>query len=231
MNKILLQGKRDFPFTTNVFKFFQDANSIFEKFAAFGGDNYILSGCVNAAGVVSSGFVVLNGILMPFTGGVVQEYIKIVETDTAITVDTGTRNEIAYHAEFGTTTVSALQFDWEAISANTFFDLLSVTKKLADTGWVNTIAIADMTTFDVRTRTKNGYVVVEGTFVTNGSVYGDLFRLSSIIQVPDQATRIALLPTGTNDIKIVELGTNGILTPIGGGTIEGAYIINKIYPI
>jgi hypothetical protein len=131
MNTIDLDGKRDFPFTTNVLKFMQDATAILEKMAAFGGDNFILSGCdVNGANSRSSGFLVLNGLVMPFLGGTVQATIKIVKTDTQITVAEGTRDETVYHAEFGSTTTPGYQFDWDTIEANKFDGLVDLTDRL-----------------------------------------------------------------------------------------------------
>jgi hypothetical protein len=117
MNNILLEAKRDFPFTTNVLKFMQAAFSNLEKLALLGGDNYIVEGCVVTGTDVSSGWVVLNGLLMPFTAGTKQSTIKIVKTETEVTVDLGTRTEITYHAEFGTTATPGYQFDWDDVNS------------------------------------------------------------------------------------------------------------------
>lgn len=122
MNTINLLNKRDFPLTTNVLKFMQTAYSNLEKFAAgFAGDNFILSGCVVTGSAVSSGWVVINGRLMPFSSGSVQTYVKVVTTQTIVTVDTGTRTETTYNAEFGTGTS---QIAWASLDANRAYNLL-----------------------------------------------------------------------------------------------------------
>lgn len=129
MNYIDLDGKRDFPFTTNVLKFMQDATAIIEKIAALGGTDYILTGCVNVGGdVISDGFVVLNGKVMPFVGGTEQNYIKVVTTTTTITVAEGSRDEISYHATFGASATD--QYLWSEVSANRFDALTEVSDRL-----------------------------------------------------------------------------------------------------
>lgn len=126
MNTINLLNKRDFPLTTNVLKFMQTAYSNLEKFAAgFAGDNFILSGCVVTGSAVSSGWVVINGRLMPFSSGSVQTYVKVVTTQTIVTVDTGTRTETTYNAEFGTGTS---QIAWATLNANRPYNLLEQIK-------------------------------------------------------------------------------------------------------
>jgi len=116
MDKLTLENRRDFPMTTNVLAFMQAAYGMFEQLAALGGDNYIVSGCTVTGSSVSAGYMVLKGILMPFTGGSITTNVQIVKTIQTITVDTGTREQVSYHAKFGTSANPDENVPWVDIS-------------------------------------------------------------------------------------------------------------------
>lgn len=115
MNTLLLAGQRDFPFTTDVLNFMQEAMRAIERIAGLGGDNYILSGCSVVGTSVSSGWVVLNGSLMPFKNGSVGANVAIRKQEATINVDGFTRQETVYYAEFGTSTIPADNVLWGTI--------------------------------------------------------------------------------------------------------------------
>lgn len=85
MNSINFLGKEDFPLDTEGMNFLQ--NMVKQVFAltGLGGQNYILSGCVETSGVVSSGLMVIAGELLPFAGGAKKTYISITETKENVT--------------------------------------------------------------------------------------------------------------------------------------------------
>ncbi|MBI9064883.1 MAG: hypothetical protein JEZ14_23050 [Marinilabiliaceae bacterium] len=116
MDKLTLENRRDFPMTTNVLAFMQAAYGMLEQLSALGGDNYIVSGCTVTGSSVSAGYMVLKGILMPFTGGSVTTNVRIVKTVAPVTVDTGTREQVSYHAEFGTSANPDENVAWADIS-------------------------------------------------------------------------------------------------------------------
>ncbi|MBS2101372.1 hypothetical protein, partial [Carboxylicivirga linearis] len=117
MDVLTLENKRDFPMTTNVLKFMQDAYSTLEKIAAIGGENIIVSGCTVIGSSVSDGYMYLKGILMPFKASTVDTNVKIVKTVSQVTVDTGTREQTTYYAKFGTSTDPTMNVPWADIEA------------------------------------------------------------------------------------------------------------------
>ena len=146
MNKIQLAGQRDFALTTDALAFMQDASEAIAKLVALGGDNYILSGCVTTGTSVSSGWIVLKGKLMPFVGGTIQSYVRIIETVQTVTVDIASRQQTTYHAEFGTSSNSAFNVEWSQVSRHIGENLYRGTSGSAEgatkEGWYKTPAPA-----------------------------------------------------------------------------------------
>lgn len=102
MNKIVLENTRDVPLTTDLLAFMQASYSALEKLAAIGGDNFIVSGCTVSGTTATSGWMVLKGKLVPFTGGSIQTNVRIITTENVYPVGAGSETEIVYTAEFGT---------------------------------------------------------------------------------------------------------------------------------
>lgn len=84
MNKIEVQGS-GFPADNRTWRFVRDMINTVHELAAIGGNNYILKGCEDDNGVISDGFIVLDGELLPFQGGAVGAEITINETVDAVT--------------------------------------------------------------------------------------------------------------------------------------------------
>lgn len=81
MNKVNFLAQKSFPVNTNTFDFLQKMIHLAGNMALLGGDNYILSGCIeDQSEKISEGLIVINGELLPFVGGVKKEKIKIQET-------------------------------------------------------------------------------------------------------------------------------------------------------
>lgn len=79
MHKIEIYGS-GFPATNKTWRFIRDMINQVHNLAALGGDTYILSGCVNNGNdVISDGFIVYNGEVLPFTGGALGTEVTIVE--------------------------------------------------------------------------------------------------------------------------------------------------------
>lgn len=80
MNKVNFLAKENFPTSTYTFDFLQNMIKMAGSMALLGGDNFILSGCVdNGSGIVSNGLVVIDGELLHFEGGAKKDKISIQE--------------------------------------------------------------------------------------------------------------------------------------------------------
>lgn len=80
MHKIEIQGS-GFPATNKTWRFLRDMINQVSSLTALGGDNYILSGCENDGNdVITDGFIVYNGELLPFIGGPLGTEVSIVES-------------------------------------------------------------------------------------------------------------------------------------------------------
>lgn len=130
MKNIKLDNKRDFPLTTNALKFIQEAYGDFEQLVKLGGDNYILSGCAVTGSAAASGWVVINGLLMPFLGGSIQTNVRVVTTIVEVSVGRGTRDQTSYHAEFGTSTNPAENVPWATLNANRPLALVDASNRI-----------------------------------------------------------------------------------------------------
>lgn len=94
-------NKNDFPLTTNVLGFLQTAAQLIEKLAGIISGNYIISGCKAVGASTSAGYVVVNGEIMPFAGGVTQSYVRVINTSETVTVNDGTYTKTTKQLIFG----------------------------------------------------------------------------------------------------------------------------------
>jgi hypothetical protein len=79
-------AKNNFPITSTVLGFLQSSTQLIEKLSAICGDYFILSGCIKNGNSITSGYVVANGEVMPFDGGIIQQYVRIDATEQIITI-------------------------------------------------------------------------------------------------------------------------------------------------
>lgn len=79
MDKINFLAKSNFPVSTYTYDLMQQMTNLVATLTALGGQNYILSGCVESADrtTVSDGVVVINGEILPFKGGEKKDKIAI----------------------------------------------------------------------------------------------------------------------------------------------------------
>jgi len=87
MNTIDFTQPGGFPFDQGVLDFLQKGSLMAGQPAFFGGPLCIISGCTVSGTSVSSGFVAINGEILPFAGGTITENEKVViqESVTDIT--------------------------------------------------------------------------------------------------------------------------------------------------
>ncbi len=94
-------AKNDFPLVTNVLGFMQDAANLVEKLCGIISGNYIISGCELIGGAVNSGYVVVSGEIMPFAGGAVQTYVRVVSTPVTVPVQDANYTKTTKQLIFG----------------------------------------------------------------------------------------------------------------------------------
>lgn len=103
MNTINFLEKPNFPLSSDVLDFMQKAYLLLQKFAGFGGNRYILAGCTETGNSVSDGYIVIDGEVMPFTGGTKQSQIIVVTESKNITAFGETyQGYTSRYARFGT---------------------------------------------------------------------------------------------------------------------------------
>lgn len=86
MDKVNFLNRDNFPLYAEGVNIVQNAAFMAAMCALIGGDNYILSGCVENSEhtSVSDGYIVINGEILPFSGGTIKDKIKIVETKQSL---------------------------------------------------------------------------------------------------------------------------------------------------
>jgi microcystin-dependent protein len=127
MNTInFFNSKKKFPISTQSIDFLQTmVKTVFQLARIGGSDNYILTGCENTNGNTwLSGYVVINGELLPFMGGTgtgaSSVRIKETKTDVVAGYDTYSEAYTTRVVEFGSNVGGANTFVW-----NTFTRLKS----------------------------------------------------------------------------------------------------------
>tara|TARA_R110002051_G_scaffold297564_2_gene363996 strand:+ start:46425 stop:47285 length:861 start_codon:yes stop_codon:yes gene_type:complete len=78
MDKYIAQGA-GFPADNDFLMFIQSIIGEVSQLSGIGGTNYILKGCAVTGGNVSNGWMVLNGEIVRFTGGVLGTQVTIIE--------------------------------------------------------------------------------------------------------------------------------------------------------
>lgn len=84
MNRLEIQGS-GFPGTNKTWRFIRDMINQVSQLTSLGGSNYIINGCEVVNDVVSDGYIVIDGELLPFTGGAIQDDViidQVVENTT-----------------------------------------------------------------------------------------------------------------------------------------------------
>lgn len=97
---------------TDTLDFLQTAYELFNKFGYISGNSVILNGCVEAGGNVSNGVVFFNGEILPFEGGAVGDFVRVVETTETREFEDGQTKIVYKHrkAVFGSPGVPWVSF-------------------------------------------------------------------------------------------------------------------------
>jgi microcystin-dependent protein len=125
--------QRKFPLSTEGLDFIQLQIMLAAEYTQAAGGNYILSGCAVAGGRAAAGIMVINGEILTFIGGDLQDKVRIVELSEGITAE-GSNFPDSYirrHVEFGQNLGGADTFNWADITpfpTNKFLQGNSATK-------------------------------------------------------------------------------------------------------
>jgi microcystin-dependent protein len=106
--------QRKFPLSTEGLDFIQLQIMLAAEYARTAGGNYILSGCAVAGGRAADGIMVINGEILTFIGGDLQDKVRIVEQAESTTAE-GSNYPDSYirrHVEFGQNLGNADTFNW-----------------------------------------------------------------------------------------------------------------------
>ncbi len=103
MNTIDFLQTGGFPLETNTLDSMQTAYAIFNKYGAMIGEKTIITGCVQTGGTISNGVIYVNGELLEFIGGTLQQTILIREDVTTAVFEDGLTKPVyrKRYAEFG----------------------------------------------------------------------------------------------------------------------------------
>lgn len=120
MNTINFTGRNNFPLSVETMTFLQEMIGTVGTLALLGGDTYILSGCETTDLNVSSGYVVIDGEILKFTGGALQEYVYIKESKRTVTAQGYTFSDVynTRTVEFGYGDTKYKWEDFKRVSSN-----------------------------------------------------------------------------------------------------------------
>jgi hypothetical protein len=101
-----------FPMDVNTLDQMQTAYRLFNGLGQLAGDLSIIKGCEPIGSSVSDGLVYINGEVLEFRSGVVQDTVIIVQEAQSKEFENGSTNEVHYtrYATFG---VSTTNYNWE----------------------------------------------------------------------------------------------------------------------
>ena len=212
MNKANYLGKSDFPLDREGLDFIQNMILSVSKLAQLGGSNYILSGCIEADGVVGSGTIVLQGEIFEFEGGAKKDYISIVETKEELSTDEETYPEAytfrkAVFADAG-------DYSWIGLNQVSnivaLFDLVTKVKE-------EPIGTIDLWPGSETTLPEN-YMLCDGREL-NKSEYPKLFDVigqtyggsGNVFRLPNMRGRVPVgyNPDDTSEYELNKLGNTG----------------------
>jgi len=111
MNRLNFNQSVGFPLETEILDEMQKAWTVLNALGAIAGNFTIISGCVVTDATATNGVVFINGEVLAFHGGVVQENVIIVEIQQLREFEDNNSHEVIYtrYATFGTATT---QWPW-----------------------------------------------------------------------------------------------------------------------
>ncbi|WP_291122806.1 hypothetical protein [Flavobacterium sp. UBA6046] len=117
----------------------QKAYALFNALGAIVGNFALISGCETVGGSVTNGVVFIDGELLEFRGGVIQDYVIIVETPTSLEFEDTNSHDVIFtrYATFGSATT---QWPWTDFKRG--FPTIDIADALA--GKATTMAVNEL---------------------------------------------------------------------------------------
>lgn len=112
MNRLDLDQSGGLPLSTQILDNMQSAYRTTNELGRLVGDKTIVSGCIEFGGIVSDGFVIINGELLKFKGTAILDFVVIQEVaESPRGFEDGSAKPIIYerYATFGT---AGVQYAW-----------------------------------------------------------------------------------------------------------------------
>lgn len=130
MNQIDFSQPGGFPLDQDVLGFLQNSIFLASQTAALGGAFSIISGCEEVGDSVTSGYVSINGEILPFEGNAKDEKVIIVETITPLSFEDGESREVkkVRIAKFGNDGIT--NYLWTNFKRNTTEGVLARLERL-----------------------------------------------------------------------------------------------------
>ncbi|MPL54897.1 hypothetical protein SDC9_00363 [bioreactor metagenome] len=128
MNRLDLDQSGGLPLSTQILDNMQSSYRTTNELGRLAGDKTIVSGCIEAGGVVTDGFVIINGELLKFKGSALSDFVVIQEVaENPRGFEDGSAKPIIYerYATFGTADV---QYAWSSFKRP--LNLLQIEAKL-----------------------------------------------------------------------------------------------------
>ncbi|MFS2189805.1 hypothetical protein ACCC92_24225 [Mucilaginibacter sp. Mucisp84] len=130
MNKIDFTQTGGFPFDESTLRFLQDSIFMSANTARLAGRLAILSGCVVDGLNAGDGVVIIDGEILPFVGGAIEEKVIIVENISTLPFQNGDNKGVVFtrYAKFGDDGVT--NNSWSAFKRNTTEGILARLERL-----------------------------------------------------------------------------------------------------
>lgn len=115
MNKLNFNQSVGFPLETEILDEMQKSWTVLNALGAIAGNFTIISGCVVTSTTAANGVVFINGEVLEFRGGVVQDNVIIVEVTQLREFEDANSRDVIYirYATFGTATTQWLWSDFK----------------------------------------------------------------------------------------------------------------------
>ncbi len=231
MDRIEIQQTGGFPLESDTLTFLQNAFDSFNKLGYFSGNSVIVQGCHESDGNVSNGWVFVNGELMPFEGGAIGDFVRIITTTEERIFENG-ESKAVYHrkkAMFGSPGIPWQVFQRpKSLYELTLADV-ALQKKTVPVGaimmWAGAVneipegwklCDGDNGTPDLRSKFIVGYNANENDYNEIGKTGGEKSVTLTEAQMPKHKHNVSATHSvnHSHSVTIIHPYTG---TPIGGG--------------
>lgn len=227
MNRLDLDQSGGLPLSTQILDNMQSAYRTTNELGRLAGDKIIVSGCVESGGVVTDGFIIINGELLKFKGSALSTYVVIQEVaENPRGFEDGSAKPIIYerYAIFGNADV---QYAWADFKRP--LTLLQIQEKLSQLENmvpIGLVAIWDRPAdaipagwvehTDLSGRTAVGHLDGDVNFGALGGNLGVAQVTLDITQIPNHSHTMtfAEMPTGNTGNPGYDGGSNNYQTNV-----------------